>query len=304
MDMDASTTLYVAAGVILVGFLVLAVLKGIIKMVLFGASILFSVLVYFWISKNGYSYLAFITSDPQRWMVTTLAWTAAIAVFAVFTHGLFWFSNVFSWGGKMGFGGVKGVLTTVLMVMVLVWVGVVAVFYYGSVADICRAHEFALVEQKKLPSVSSPWTYEWKKRIIHSPSVSWMEKFDPMTDPERITLARLVAYLASFEQNDAAKRYMEMSASIPRPRRLWSLCRDVAVRDMVKKEDMASIMNHPELTKFLADSSSRDALARFPAARFIEQGQAVCRPSGSIAEVTGTARQSSGPIARPVKAAK
>lgn len=304
MDFDTSTTIYVIAGVILVGFLVFAVLKGIIKMVLFGASVLFSVLTYFWIAKNGYSYLAFVTSDPQRWMVTTLAWTAAIAVFAVFTHGLFWFSNVFSWGSKMGFGGVKGILTTMLMAVLIVWVGIVGIFYYGSVGDIRRAHEFALVQQKMQPTVSSPWTYEWKRKISNSSSVSWLGKFDPMTDPERISLAKLVAYLASFENDKAAKRFTEMSAAIPRPRRLWSLCRDVAVRDMVKKEDMASIMNHPGLTKFLADQSSRDALKRFPIAKFVEQGQAICQPVGSASEVTGNGKQNDGPIARPIKSSK
>ena len=302
--MDASTSVYVIAGVILVGFLVFAVLKGIIKMVLFGASVLFAILTYFWISKNGYSYLAFVTSDPQSWMVTSLAWTAAISVFSVFTHGLFWFSNVFSWGSKMGIGGAKGILTTVLVALIVLWVGIVAIFYYGAVGDICRAHEFAMVQQKILPAVSSPWVYQWKQKISRSSSVNWLEKFDPMTDNERITLAKLVAYLAAFGEHDAAIRYMEMSQAIPRPRRVWSLCRDVAVRDMVKKEDMASLMNHPGFTKFLSDQSSRDAIARFPVGKFIDQGQAICKPIGNIGDVTGASKKPDGPIARPVRSSR
>ncbi|MEG0024332.1 MAG: hypothetical protein RR250_01095 [Akkermansia sp.] len=262
--MDTSTTIYVVIGTVLAGFLIFAVLKGIIKMILFGASVLCAIVAYFWISKYGYSYLSFITSDPRSWMVTTLAWGSAICVFAVFTHGLFWFSNVFSWGRKMGFGGVKGIITTLLMVCVLVWVGLVAIFYYGSVADIKRAHEYALAQSNAQQTISTPWVYSWKKKICETESTQWIAKFDPLTDEERLSLAKIVAYLATFEPQDAVRHYSVVAPHIPRPRRLWNLSRDVAIRASVEKEDMATLLNHPELTKFLSDQSSRDAVKRFP----------------------------------------
>lgn len=101
--MDSSLTFYLVLGALLLGFIVLGMLKGMIKMLLFGAAVLSSVAAYFWLSKYGFTYLSFITSDPREWMVTVLSVGGAAAVFFVFMHGLFWFSDVFSWGRRMGF---------------------------------------------------------------------------------------------------------------------------------------------------------------------------------------------------------
>lgn len=271
--MDTSTTIYIIAGVVLVGFLVLAVLKGIIKMLLFGAGVLGGVAVYYWMSKHGFSYLAFLTSDPKSWMITGLAWVSAIAVFAVFVHGMFWFSNVFSWGAKMGFGGVKGLLTTVLMVMVVLWVSLIALFYYGSVADVRRAHEIALSQINKEHKVSTSWVYDWSQQVQKTDSSQWLTKLAPLQDAERISLAKLVAYLATFEPQEAVQRYSVVSPHIPRPRRLWTLSQDVAIKTLVRRNDMTTLLNHPELTKFLADTSSREAVKRFPVEQFMVQSQ-------------------------------
>ena len=70
--MDSSLTFYLVLGALLLGFIVLGMLKGMIKMLLFGAAVLSSVAAYFWLSKYGFTYLSFITSDPREWMVTVL----------------------------------------------------------------------------------------------------------------------------------------------------------------------------------------------------------------------------------------
>lgn len=71
--MDSSLTFYLVLGALLVGFIVLGMLKGMIKMLLFGAAVLSAVAAYFWLSKYGFTYLSFITSDPREWMVTVLS---------------------------------------------------------------------------------------------------------------------------------------------------------------------------------------------------------------------------------------
>lgn len=286
--LDTSTTIYVVAGIVLVGFIILAMLKGIIKMLLFGAGVLGGVAAYYWMSKHGFSYLAFLTNDPKSWMITGLAWGSAIAVFAVFVHGMFWFSNVFSWGAKMGFGGIKGLLTTVLMVAVILWISLIAVFYYGSVADVKRAHDIALSQIDGKHTVSTPWMYSWSNRIQNGDSTKWLVKMAPLQDPERISLAKLVAYLATFDPQTAVQRYSALSPHMPRPRRLWVLSQDIAIKTLVKRDDMTTLLNHPELTKFLGDPSSRDAVKRFPVDQFMAQ---TVRPSVPQTEI---------PVAEPV----
>lgn len=269
--MDTGTTIYIIAGVVLVGFLVLAIFKGIIKMLLFGMGVLGAVGAYYWMSKHGFAYMSFITADPKSWMITTLAWGSAIIVFAVFVHGMFWFSNVFSWGSKLGFGGVKGVLTTLLMVLVLLWVSLITLFYYGSIAEVRRAHEIALSQIDAKHKVSTSWVYQWSTQIQAADSSKWLTRLAPLQDEERIELAKLVAYMATFDPQAAVQKYSVVSPQIPRPRRLWSLSQDVAIRNLVKRNDMTTLLNHPELTKFLGDTSSREAIKRLPVDRFIEQ---------------------------------
>lgn len=45
--MDSSLTFYLVLGALLLGFIVLGMLKGMIKMLLFGAAVLSSVAAYF-----------------------------------------------------------------------------------------------------------------------------------------------------------------------------------------------------------------------------------------------------------------
>ena len=161
--MDSSLTFYLVLGALLAGFIVLGMLKGMIKMLLFGAAVLSAVAAYFWLSKYGFTYLSFITSDPREWMVSVLSIGGALAVFFVFMHGLFWFSDVFSWGRRMGFGGAKGVVTTLLMAAVVCWVGVMCIFYYGSMAEMTRARELALYHMDPTRAISLPTIYAVKK---------------------------------------------------------------------------------------------------------------------------------------------
>ena len=160
--MDSSLTFYLVLGALLVGFIVLGMLKGMIKMLLFGAAVLSAVAAYFWLSKYGFTYLSFITSDPREWMVTVLSVGGAAAVFFIFMHGLFWFSDVFSWGRRMGFGGAKGIVTTILMAAVVCWVGVMCIFYYGSMAEMTRARELALYHMDPSRTISLPAIYSVK----------------------------------------------------------------------------------------------------------------------------------------------
>lgn len=188
--MDSSLTFYLVLGALLVGFIVLGMLKGMIKMLLFGAAVLSAVAAYFWLSKYGFTYLSFITSDPREWMVTVLSVGGAAAVFFIFMHGLFWFSDVFSWGRRMGFGGAKGIVTTILMAAVVCWVGVMCIFYYGSMAEMTRARELALYHMDPNRTISLPAIYSVKKSITDNPHLNWLVTISPEHDPERLSLAK------------------------------------------------------------------------------------------------------------------
>ena len=266
--MDPSITVYVIAGVLFIGLFVLSILKGVIKTILLGGGLLGAIVAYYWFNRNGYAYLSFLTSNPREWMVTGVAWLASVFIFGIFTHGMFWFSNVFSLGSKIGWGGPKGILTTVLMFLTLCWTGSLGIFYYGDVADIKRARRAALVEMGT-EKPRTYWFYSWKTNLCSNPKTSWLLHLNPMDDPERVALAKLVAYLASFDLHQAETKYMRIASCFPYPRRIRSLVRDKGIRTMVERNDMAGLMNHPELTKILTDDSMRVSISRFPVDQFL-----------------------------------
>ena len=246
--MDSSLTFYLVLGALLVGFIVLGMLKGMIKMLLFGAAVLSAVAAYFWLSKYGFTYLSFITSDPREWMVTVLSVGGAAAVFFIFMHGLFWFSDVFSWGGRMGFGGAKGIVTTILMAVVVCWVGVMCIFYYGSMAEMTRARELAL---------------------------NWLVAISPEHDPERLSLAKMIAYLVTLSPELSDQRRTQLDCYMPRSRitsrvlSLKSLSEDPAIRLLVEKGDMQGLYNDVKLTRFLEDQDVRTVLSQLDVDRVL-----------------------------------
>ncbi len=273
--MDSSLTFYLVLGALLLGFIVLGMLKGMIKMLLFGAAVLSSVAAYFWLSKYGFTYLSFITSDPREWMVTVLSVGGAAAVFFVFMHGLFWFSDVFSWGRRMGFGGTKGIVTTVLMAAVVCWVGVMCIFFYGSMAEMTRARELALYHMDPNRTISLPAIYSIKKSIMDNPHLSWLEKISPEHDPERLSLAKMIAYLVTLSPELSDQRRTQLDCYMPRSRitsrvlSLKSLSEDPAIRLLVQKGDMQGLYNDVKLTRFLEDHDVRSVLSQLDVDRVL-----------------------------------
>lgn len=273
--MDSSLTFYLILGGLLVGFIILGMMKGMIKMLLFGAAVLSAMAAYFWLSKYGFTYLSFITSDPREWMVTGLSIGGAVAVFFIFMHGLFWFSNVFSWGRRMGFGGTKGIITTLLMVMVVCWVGVMCVFYYGSMAEMTRARELALYHMDPNRTISLPTIYSVKKSITDNPHLKWLVTISPEHDPERLALAKMIAYLATLSPDLSDQRRAQLDCYMPRSRvtsrilSLKGLSEDQSIRAAVQKGDVQGLYNDVKLTRFLEDQNVREVLSHLDVDRIL-----------------------------------
>ena len=208
-------------------------------------------------------------------MVTVLSVGGAAAVFFVFMHGLFWFSDVFSWGRRMGFGGAKGIVTTVLMAAVVCWVGVMCIFFYGSMAEMTRARELALYHMDPNRTISLPAIYSIKKSIMDNPHLSWLEKISPEHDPERLSLAKMIAYLVTLSPELSDQRRTQLDCHMPRSRitsrvlSLKSLSEDPAIRLLVQKGDMQGLYNDVKLTRFLEDHDVRSVLSQLDVDRVL-----------------------------------
>lgn len=258
--MFTAVSVYVIIGVVLAAFLSLTLLKGMIKMVLFAAAVVGGVLVWVLLDKNGFSYLSFVTPDPQPWMVTALKWVGSLAVFAVFWHGLFWFCNVFSWGKNMGSGGAKGILTTLLMVVVLVWVGVMGLSYRQSIDTVSYYYERGRADMgHKDADVSIPATAKIFAEMEDNASTAWLCKTDMVRDPARLCLASIVAYACALDDATCERFYSQtLAPRIPRSGSLRHMIRDM--KPTVARGSFSTLYANPQLTTFLMDAERRKAV--------------------------------------------
>ena len=98
----------------------------------------------------------------------------AFFVFAVFFHGMSWFSQLFSW--HRGGASTGGILTTILMCFLLFWVAMVGVSYYSDVSLI--GHYHARASSGATPQ-QIPWISRLSARLHESPITSWMKPASP-----------------------------------------------------------------------------------------------------------------------------
>lgn len=253
--MDSSTTIYLAIAVIVAAFLLFTLLKGVIKMVLFGAAVLGGVLMWLLLERNGFTYLAFLTDNPRPWMVETLAWTGGILVFAVFLHGFSWFSSVFSLGAKMGTGGTKGILTTLLMVLVLVWAANMGISYMGDVGHVRYYHDLAELHMGKTTDAPSLPILTRLKGVLGSQhSTSWLSALNPMEDDTLAYVACIVAYGCTLDEAHMQEYYARQIAPrlpVSQPGRFLELFRDPGLRALVDQGKFVTLLESERLKTFL-----------------------------------------------------
>ncbi len=265
--MDSALVFYLILGCLLAGFIIYAVLKGLIKVVLFGSTVLAAVATYFWLAKYGFTYLSFITTNPQDWMVTVMAVLGAVTVFVLLMLILSWLSRIFSWGMRQGLGGIKGIITIVLMALVVCWVGVMCVFYYGSMAEMNRVRELALYHMDRSRAISAPTVYNIKKSITDNPKLAWLSSVSPEHEPERLALAKMIVYLVTLSPELSEYHRARLDAFMPKSRitsrtlTLKTLTQDLAVRSLVEKGDMQGLYNDVKLTRFLQDEDVKKTLS-------------------------------------------
>ena len=100
------------------------------------------------------------------------------------------------------------------MAAVVCWVGVMCIFFYGSMAEMTRARELALYHMDPNRTISLPAIYSIKKSIMDNPHLSWLEKISPEHDPERLSLAKMIAYLVTLSPELSDQRRTQLDCYI------------------------------------------------------------------------------------------
>ena len=249
-SMETSHIILTVLGVIVGAILLFALLKGVIKMLLLAIAVSSAIAAWMFLQKNGYTYVEFMTDTPQPWMVQALAWGAAVFILVLFFHGMVWVSQLFNFRKRPGLGCV---LTTVLMSLVMIWVSVMGIFYYGNVCRIRYYHELAEAQMNRSTMPDIPWFSRTSTALRTSPVTSWLQALDPIDDPAQTNLACLVAFGCTLDEPTFTTFYNTQLAGrgIPQPTRLLDLFRDPGLRTMVKEGRFVSLLENERLNTVL-----------------------------------------------------
>lgn len=253
--METSHIILTVLAVVVAAIFIFALIKGVIKMVLLAVAVSSAVALWMFLQKNGFTYVAFLTDSPEPWMVQALAWGASAFLLLVFFHGMVWISQLFTFRKKAGLGGI---LTTVLMSLIMLWVTVMGICYYGNVCRIRYYHELAAAQMQRAttPGAEMP-TIPWFTRVTaalrSSKITGWLQSIDPIDDPAQVNLACLVAFGCTLDEPTFTHFYNTQLANrgIPQPTRLLDLFRDSGLRTLVKEGRFVSLLENERLNTVL-----------------------------------------------------
>lgn len=239
-----------------------SVFKGVIRMILLAIAIISAICTWIFIQRSGFTFLSFITANPKPWMVQVTAWGLSIFVFTVFFHGMSWFSHLFSW--RRGGASTCGIITTVLMSALMLWIGTLGISYYGNISLISHYQSLAEAHMNQKSAPAMPWFTKMKHLLRKADSTGWLEKIDPMDDPAQAYLACLVAYGCSLDEAQYTAFYNERLArsGIPQPTRLLDLFRDKGLRTLVQEKRFVTLLENERLKTFLQFRDTEEHMLR------------------------------------------
>lgn len=235
--------------ILLLAIIFFTVFKGVIRMMLLAIAVIGGIAVWLLIQRHGFTFLAFITHEPSPWMVQTLAWAAAIFTFLVFYQGMQWFSQLFSWRKF----SLPGLITSILMSLMMLWVFSVGLSYYAEISRMGYFHEKALAILKQGDEPAQPWAWRTKQVLRQSELTSWLEKVDPMEDRAQANLASLVAFGCTLDEKSYMRLYKEqlLRLRIPQSSRLLELFKDSGLRKLVAEQHFVTLLENERLKTFL-----------------------------------------------------
>lgn len=257
--MDNTTIIATVAGIILAAILVFSLLKGFIRMLLLAVAVIAAAGLWILMQKHGDTFLSFIMDSPQPWMVQVLSWGSALFCLMVGFHAMRWFSQVFSFRKH---GGPTGVITTILMCCVMLWVMVVGLSYYGDVCRIAYYHDLGLAQMNGTPLPEKPWSTAMKDAIRTSSLTAWLEYIDPMENPAQTNLACLVAFGCALDEPTCEAFFYNQldNRGIPHAFRLLDLFRDPGLRTIVSEGRYVTLLENERLTTFLQFKNTEELM--------------------------------------------
>jgi len=128
-------------------------------------------------------------------------------------------------------------------------VGATWVHHAGALAEIR-----GFVQKNADTSKASAYLQQMKTAVEAALPKDWLKRLDPLTEPARLALAKLIAA----ESNPASPPVIDPKTGKPYPRAI--VVDDPALQGLARQQDFSSLLRHPNLTRALDDPKVKKAL--------------------------------------------
>lgn len=143
-------------------------------------------------------------------------------------------------------------LLLALIPTALIWlIGATLVHHTGSIAEVRAYSEKAMGIEETTPI---GFSRRLKASVEAALPESWLTRLDPLTQPARLELAKLIA-----SQSDSPlKPVINPQTGLPIPRAI--IVEDPALQNLAREGKFGTLLRHPLLTKALDDPKIRQLL--------------------------------------------
>lgn len=222
------------------------VIRGIWRMLLGTVVLAASAGAAFYVWQHGAEWSLSLLGKPSGFLTVALPVIVFIVAMVVLRKIIQFVASPFTGSGDQAprsFTNLPMRLVVALIPAGLLWlVGATLVHHAGTIAEIRgEANPAAPV------SDTSAFLQRMKTSVESALPADWLKFLDPLSEPSRVALAKLIAAQATPEYEPV----IDPATGQPIPRAI--LVDDPALDGLAKDRDFATLLRHPNLTKILND---------------------------------------------------
>ncbi len=244
------TTAALSVFVLCAGF---AVLRGVTRVILGTLVLMVSAFAAFQIWQLVPLLSANWEHRPQAWLTLGLPVVGFFGAFFILSYVVKWLARPF--GGSSGekkprtaFGTLLCLGLAVVPASMVSVIGVVLVHHLGSVDEVRASSE-------KSSSLTFP--QQLKATVTKAIPAAWLRKIDPLADPTRVALAKLIAT----QGKSSLPPMIDPETGKPVPRAI--IVDDPELQSLARDGHFSTLLRHPLLTKALTDPKIQKLLHDF-----------------------------------------
>jgi len=233
---------------ILILFIILGVVKGIIRIILGFAGLIVAGIAFWFTFQNGGSIISKVTDNPEPWMPLGLAGGAAVGAYTIARHGI---GLIF----KPMLGSIDELKKHRIMSGVAgLGLGGLGLFTGGS-----ASHQFDTISL--LNNVKEEKESGWINNLLNKTQESWFgdfqQKADPFKTAYRCDLIKALTLYTTGQSQIYKKEYLETLLS---NQGFQQLASKPEIAQLISSGDFQELFRNPQIKAFISDPDNLKVL--------------------------------------------